>query len=54
MYSENSPNYLSIIKNKYITNIPEKKNLLYLLCYIIVKRKESKKLRNCFSRIYTF
>lgn len=24
-----SPNYLSIIKNKYITEIPEKKNLLY-------------------------
>lgn len=43
MYSENSPNYLSIINNKYITNIPEKKNLLYLLCYIIVKRKD---LRN--------
>jgi len=38
-----SPNYLSIIKNKYITEIPEKKNLLYLLCYIIVKRKD---LRN--------
>lgn len=43
MYSEKSPNYLSIIKNKYIANIPEKKNLLYLLCYIIVKRKD---LRN--------
>lgn len=38
-----SPNYLSIIKNKYIPEIPEKKNLLYLLCYIIVKRKD---LRN--------
>ena len=43
MYNEKSPNYLSIIKNKYITEIPEKKNLLYLLCYIIVKRKD---LRN--------
>ena len=40
MYNEKSPNYLNIIKNKYITEIPVKKILLYLLCYIIVKRKD--------------
>lgn len=38
MYSENSPNYLSIIKNKYIANIPEKR--IYYICYVISLLKE--------------
>lgn len=34
MYNEKSPNYLSIIKNKYITEIPEKKEfIIFVMLY---------------------
>ena len=45
-----NPNYLSIIMNKYITKIPDKKNLLYLICYIIVKREDLRNYETALAR----
>lgn len=48
------PNYLSIIENKYITEIPKKKNLLYLICYIIIKREDLKNYETALARSILF